>query len=517
MKIVTVEQMRELERRAVDAGVPEDSLMESAGLAVARRVTQLMDGVRGKRVVVLVGGGNNGGDGLVAARYLADWGALVTLYMTSPRRREDKFEACRARRVRIVEASDDPEQLELGSSVPLSDVVLDAVLGIGGEPPLGDSLRAPFELLRSVKQAQPELRYVALDIPTGVGANGACDDASFRADLTLTLGAPKVGLYRFPGAAYAGLVEVLGIGLPEGAGDDLPIDLADLDTVSRLLPRRPLDSHKGTFGNLLLLAGSRRFIGAPVLAASAAYRTGAGLVTLAAPETASRLAGPHVLEQVHLPLPETPEGHVSASAGDAVASALAAAEAAVIGPGLGNVESVRDVLQSVLLSDSAPMRPVVLDADALNALSDTYEWWERLRAPAVLTPHPGEMARLLATSVASVEEDRVATALSAAARWRQVVVLKGAYTVIASPSGRASISPFANPALATAGTGDVLAGVIGSLLAQGLAPFDAAVAGVYIHAAAASRISSETGSSGLMASDLLPEIPRAMHAIRADG
>ena len=274
MKIVTVEQMRELERRAVDAGVPEDSLMESAGLAVARRVTQLMDGVRGKRVVVLVGGGNNGGDGLVAARYLADWGALVTLYMTSPRRREDKFEACRARRVRIVEASDDPEQLELGSSVPLSDAVLDAVLGIGGEPPLGDSLRAPFELLRSVKQAQPDLRYVALDIPTGVGADGACDDASFRADLTLTLGAPKVGLYRFPGAAYAGLVEVLGIGLPDGAGDDLPIDLADIETVSRLLPRRPLDSHKGTFGSLLLLAGSRRFIGAPVLAASAAYRTG---------------------------------------------------------------------------------------------------------------------------------------------------------------------------------------------------------------------------------------------------
>ena len=226
MKIVTVEQMRELERRAVDAGVPEDSLMESAGLAVARRVTQLMDGVRGKRVVVLVGGGNNGGDGLVAARYLADWGALVTLYMTSPRRREDKFEACRARRVRIVEATDDPEQLELGSSVPLSDAVLDAVLGIGGEPPLGDSLRASFELLRSVKQAQPELRYVALDIPTGVGANGACDDASFRADLTLTLGAPKVGLYRFPGAAYAGLVEVLGIGLPDGAGAWLIAPLA---------------------------------------------------------------------------------------------------------------------------------------------------------------------------------------------------------------------------------------------------------------------------------------------------
>lgn len=515
MKIVTVQQMRALERRAVEAGISEDSLMETAGLSVAGRIGQMFDRVRGTRVVVLVGPGNNGGDGMVAARYLADWGALVTLYMTAVRRRDDKFEDCRARRVRVVEGADDIGYLQLASYVSLADVVVDAVLGIGADRPLNDTLRSVFEEVGRLKREQPSLRYVALDVPTGVDADsGWTDAACFNATTTLTLGAPKAGLFRFPAAACIGELEVVPIGLPDEIDDDITLELDDETAIAHLMPERPLDGHKGSFGSVLLVAGSRRFIGAPVLAATAAYRSGAGLVTLAAPETASRLAGPGVVEQVHLPLPETADGHASADGAGILRDAIAKASAAVIGPGLGDVESVRSLLQALLLTEPAIETPVVMDADALNALSQTYRWWESLSPPTVLTPHPGEMGRLLSRSVSEVQDDRIDTAQAAAARWGQVVVLKGAHTVIAAPDGRISVSPFSNPALATAGTGDVLSGIIGSMLAQRVETYDAARIGVYLHGKAGERVSGWTGSSGLLASDLLSEIPAVAKELR---
>ncbi|MDA1035764.1 MAG: NAD(P)H-hydrate dehydratase [Chloroflexi bacterium] len=515
MKLVTVEQMRDLEKRAVESGISEDSLMETAGLSVARRIGQMFVSIRGTRVVVLVGPGNNGGDGMIAARYLADWGALVTLYMTAMRRRDDKFEDCRARRVRVVEADDDIGQLQLASYVSLADVVVDAVLGIGADRPLNDTLRTVFEEVGRLKREQPSLNYVAVDVPTGLDADsGWIDDACFNATITLTLGAPKIGLFRFPGAAVTGDLEVVSIGLPGEIDGDIRLDLDDERAIAPLLPDRPLDGHKGSFGSVLLIAGSRRFIGAPVLAATAAYRSGAGLVTLAAPETTSRLAGPSVLEQVHLPLPETAEGHASADGAGILRDAIGKASAAVIGPGLGDVESVRSLLQALLLTEPPIMTPVVMDADALNALAQTYRWWESLTAPAVLTPHPGEMSRLLSRTVSNIQDDRIETAKAAAVQWGQVVVLKGAHTVIAAPDGRTSVSPFSNPALSTAGTGDVLSGIIGGLLAQRLGPYDAARLGVYLHGKAGERVSAWTGPSGLLASDLLPEIPAVAKELR---
>jgi len=523
MKIVTCAQMRQLEERAVAAGVPLDTLMESAGLAVARRIVRLLDGVRGKRVVVLVGPGNNGGDGMVAARYLADWGALITLYMTSGRRREDKFEECRSRQVRVVEAADDPDQMQLASYVPLADLVVDAVLGIGAgnARPLDGSIGAALTAVGDVQRRQPALRVVAIDVPTGLNADsGACDDACIEAAITLTLGAPKIGLFRFPGARVAGRIEAISIGLPDGIDGGLAIDLADDASVSAVLPARRIDAHKGSHGSLLVVAGSRSFVGAPVLTAAAAYRAGAGLVTLAAPETVYRIAATGLLEQVHLPLPETERGNLGPTAVGTTRAALEAATAAVVGPGLGSDESVRLFLESLLLSDpdsrgAAPETPIVLDADALNALAVTYGWWKRMRAPAVLTPHPGEMARLTGRAISDVQDFRIETASEAASTWGQVVVLKGALTVVASPDGRVTISPFSNPALATAGTGDVLAGIIGALMAQGAGPYDAAVAGVYAHAKAAETLRERLGDGGMLASDLLLEVPPAMQALRA--
>ncbi len=518
MKVVTVEQMRRIEQRSDDAGVSLDSLMENAGLSVARRTTQLLDGVRGKRVIVLVGRGNNGGDGMVAARYLSDWGALVTLYMTSPRRREDKFEECRTRRVRVVEGQDDQDQWALSNYLPLTDLVMDAVLGTGQDGPLDQSLRALFTKICETQRAGQGFKLVAVDVPTGVNADtGVVDDACPRMDLTITLGAPKVGLFQFPAADYVGQLETVSIGLPDGVDTDVSLELADGPLVASLLPARPLDSHKGTFGHLLVAAGSREYVGASVLTCLGAYRAGAGLVTLASPSGVYQLAASQMAEATYLPLDETPEGHIAPAGARAVRQALAGATAGVMGPGLGHSEAVRAFIQATLLADPPTETPVVLDADALNALAETPRWWERLHGPAVLTPHPGELSRLLRSTVPAVQADRLNAARQAAEAWGQVVVLKGAHTVVAGPEGQATLSPFANPALASGGTGDVLSGVIGALLAQGLSPYNAAVAGVHLHGSAGEQVRSELGDAGLIATDLLLELPRVMRALRAGG
>ncbi len=490
--------------------------MESAGLTVARSIAHRLDGVRSKRIVVLVGPGNNGGDGMVAARYLADWGAVVTLYMTTARRREDKFEECRERRCRVVEASEDLECWQLGSYVSLADLVLDAVLGIGAHPGLDPVLRAIFESVGQMREHSPRPLFVALDLPTGVDADtGECDDASFNADVTIALGAPKVGLLQFPGAGHTGMLETLQIGLPEGVDDGLPLDLVDAPLAGGLLPVRHADGHKGSFGNVAVVGGHRRYLGAPVLAASAAYRVGAGLVSLAAPEGVSRIAATQLVEQVHAPLGETAEGGVSAEAAGVAREVLSAASAAVVGPGLGTEESSASFLRALLLTEPAFHTPVVLDADALNVLANVYGWPPLLAAPAVLTPHPGEMGRLLGRPAHEVQQDRRGAAMASAEQWGQVVVLKGAHTVIAAPDGRVALSPFANPALATAGSGDVLAGIIGGLLAQGMERYEAAVAGVYLHGAAADRWSAVNGSGGMLASDLLTLLPRVTEDVRS--
>lgn len=515
MKVVTTDQMRTLEQRAIDAGVPEEALMENAGLGVARSIAQRIDGVRGKRVVVLVGPGNNGGDGMVASRYLADWGAVVTLYMTTSRRREDKFEECRERRLRVIEARDDLEHWQLGSYVSLADVVLDAVLGIGARSGLESNLLSVFDAIGQMKAQDHNPLFIALDVPTGLDADtGFCDEKCFPAAITYALGAPKMGLLQFPGAACVGELHTVPIGLPEGVEGDIGVDLADAPMVTSLMPERHRDGHKGSFGNVLVVGGSRHFIGAPILAAQSAYRSGAGLVTLASPESVYKVAAARLLEQVHLPLTETKTGGLSNAASQAARTAIELASAAVVGPGLGTTQSTIMFLRSLLLAAPAIGTPTVIDADALNILSSCYGWESQLSVPAVLTPHPGEMSKLLGRSVDALQANRVSTAIEAAELWQQVIVFKGAHTVIASPDGRVAISPFAVPALATAGTGDVLAGIIGGLLAQGLGRFEAAVGGVYVHGAAAEKWQAEHGTSGLLAGDLADYLPIAMQELR---
>ena len=517
MKIVTSEQMRRIETRSGEAGVSADTLMERAGLEVARGIRRHVGHLVGVRVVVLVGPGNNGGDGLVAARHLQAWGARTLAYICAARRSPDpELDAAVDAGVEVGQAADDHDLGQLREAVADAHAVLDSVLGTGRSRPIAEPLRSILTLLSESRARRPEMRVFALDLPTGVDADtGAVDEASPSADVTITLGYPKAGLYGFPAADLAGLVETVDIGIPPGLDDDVTLSLITPSWVAAALPERPRSAHKGTFGRVMIVAGSRRYVGAAYLAAMAAARVGAGLVTLAMPESLRNAVAAMAPEPTYLPLAESSPGVVSETAAAEVLESLSGYDALLAGCGLGQAQATRTMVEGVLFTD-AGLPPTVVDADGLNSLvaSGGAPWWERFPSRAIVTPHAGEMGRLVGTSADAVQRDRIGAASTAASKWNKVVVLKGAHTVVAQPDGGAMISPFVNPALASAGTGDVLAGAIAGLLSQGLATEQAAALGVYLQGAAGERVSERIGDTGLIASDLLDVLPGVVKDLR---
>ena len=358
---------------------------------------------------------------------------------------------------------------------------------------------------------------LAVDVPSGLDADtGACDAATPYADMTVTLGFPKVGLLLFPGAGRVGRLVVEDIGIPEELAADVDLGLLEAPWVASGLPVRPLDAHKGTFGATLVVAGSSRYVGAAGLASAAAVRSGAGRVTLATPRSLIPAIAPMVPEITYIPLEELDWGVVkSVEAAKQILAELPAFDSILIGCGLGQSPSVVDMVEQLLfgMPQNVSVR-LIIDADGLNILSRVPNWWRRIQADTVVTPHPGELRRLTDKSVDQIEGNRVKAAREAATGWRKTVLLKGAYSVIATPDGRAYINPFANASLATAGTGDVLAGIIAGLMAQGLTGEQAAAVGAYVHGEAGDLRRAEIGDSGLAASDLLPLIPQAMRKLR---
>jgi NAD(P)H-hydrate epimerase len=516
MKIVTSDGMRALERRCEEAGVSTDALMEQAGLAVARVAWREVGSQAGAGVLVLVGPGNNGADGLVAARRLQEWGADVTAYLCAVRPLEDpKLLLATATGVAAVDGNSDRDSTSLQALLKETRLVVDAVLGTGQTRPIEPPLARVLAVVREQRSRRGDLRLLALDLPTGLSADtGDIDPAALTSDVTVTLGCPKAGLLRLPGAESVGRLVLADIGIPPHLTEESDLELLTTSTVRRLLPSRPLRAHKGSFGKVLVVAGSRSYVGAAYLASMGAARMGAGYVTLATPASVQPMVAAKLTEATYIPLPESSPGEVSP---DEAASLLHQSagdyDVLLLGCGLGQHPSTRDLVETLLISDNPLAMPMVLDADGLNILAATPRWWERLKAEAVVTPHPGEMARLLDSSIAEVEADRIVSARAAAAHWGVTVVLKGPFTLIASPQGRVRVSPFANPALATAGTGDVLAGVVASLMAQGCSTFDAASMGVYLHGAAGDLVTADLGQAGLIASDLLLALPRARKAI----
>lgn len=552
MKIVTTEEMRQLEQAADSSGVSYAQMMESAGRTVALACQKVLD-VTGRPILVLVGPGNNGGDGLVAARCLARAGAEVTCYIWKRKTEGDaNFTKVQELGLPLIWAEEDEDWKELRRRVGEAEVVIDALLGTGVDRPIGGTLRELLEvvgeIVRQREKGEGPLLFpsfpstpprfpliVAVDVPSGVNCDtGAVDSATLPADLTVTFGCPKVGQLRFPAAKVLGQLVVADIGIPPELLEPLKLELATGDMVRALLPQRPLNAHKGTFGRALLVVGSVNYTGAAYLAGAAATRVGTGLVTLALagplhPVIASKLG-----EATYLILPHE-LGVVAPDAIRVLAEKVGDYDALLLGPGLTQEEPTAEFVRRLLGLQSASrlrrigfltaeepeerlqLPPLVIDADGLNILARTEGWAERIPQGTILTPHPGELSRLTGRSVKEINERRIETAQEFAQEWNQVVVLKGAFTVVASPDGRTIVQPFANPGLASGGTGDVLAGAIVGLRAQGLEPFEAAVAGAYLHGLAGQLAREELGDMGMVAGDLVPRLPLAIRRLRDGG
>ena len=526
MKIVTADQMRRLEQACIPLGVSLDDLMERAGLEVARCARSLLGGAAGRRIVVLVGPGNNGADGFVAARHLQRWGAEVTAHVLGRRLQSDpKRELALHEGIFLHDITDEAYLPRLRHDLAGCALVIDAVLGTGRARPMEGVLYQAMTALRQVRGQQVRGRgnsphVLALDLPSGLDADtGKVDRACPPADVTASLGFPKAGHFRFPGADYVGRLEVLDIGIPERVApemsEELSLELMTAHAAAGGIPDRPLDSHKGTFGHALVMGGSRHFVGAAYLASQAAVRVGPGLVTVAAPQGIHPMLASKLSEVIHLPLPEDAEGRLCAASANACRDLLSRYDAVAIGCGMGRSDGGAELLRELLTAASARSCPLLIDADGLNNLSTIPRWWQAGSHPLVLTPHPGEMATLTGLTTAEVQEQRVEVAREYAAKWGTTVVLKGAYTVVASEDGRCYMSPFTNPGLASGGTGDVLSGIIVGLLAQGVAPADAALAGVYLHGMAAEDVRAELGEAGMLASDLLPKLPVVVRRLAA--
>ena len=519
MKIVTLKQMRRIEEKCASEGTSTDELMENAGLEVAKEARRALRSVAGVRVLVLVGPGNNGGDGLVAARHLRLWGAEVTAYlMLRALETDPKLRLAEEAGVVIRASLDGSCKEALDSELARARLVIDAVLGTGRARPLeGPIAEVMLRLGRAQSRRAGQMLVLALDLPTGMDADtGQVDQASPPADVTVALGYPKRGHFEFPAAANLGVLRVANIGIPEHLAEDIVIELLTDEWVRERLPERPLSGHKGTFGHTLIVAGSTHYVGAAYLASQGAARVGAGLVTLASPKgvypnLASKLGKGEV---IHLPLPEDDDGRFHPEAADLVKEQLRHYTSMVVGCGFGRSARLASFIKRLLLEETKPPVPVVIDADGLNNLSTIDGWWRDLTSPAVLTPHPGEMSTLSGVTTMDVQARRIDTVVEWSARWGQVLTLKGAFTAIAGPEGWCKVSPFANPGLASGGTGDVLSGVIGGLLAQGLSPEDAACCGVYLHGAAGEVIRQQMGDTGTLAGDLLKALPGAIKTIR---
>ena len=531
-KIFTVAEMVAAERAADASGVSYEEMMETAGMRVAEAVIE-RSMIDGRHVVVLVGPGNNGGDGLVAGRYLADAGAEVSFYLYKARdaQTDINFRFIREMDLPVVEAGQDQDYGELQRLLDRCDILIDALLGTGVARPIGGNLAGLMQVAKTVMadrqgkamqtqslnsiaklpQANPDFDAVpepfitAVDCPSGLNCDsGALDELTIAADLTVTFAGPKRGHFRFPGAGACGELVVADINikdtLPEVAA--VQLELATPELARSLLPERPLQGHKGTFGTVLVAAGSEHYWGAPILSGSGAYRAGAGLVALAVPEVIRATVAGRLPEATYPPVPAARV--LDAESAEFLLSGSFTFQAMLVGPGMGPAESFMDFL----LASGRDLPPLLVDADGLNILSRQEAWYEKMPANSVLTPHPGEMARLLKRTPAELKRmDRVEVAGQAAEEWGQIVLLKGAYTTVAAPDGRRTLLPFANPLMAMGGSGDVLSGIIAAYLAQGAAPYEAAVLGGYMHGAAAQLASGVYGRAGLLSGELADWVP----------
>ena len=515
MKLATAQDMRKIDELAVkDYGLAIAQLMEAAGAAVVEAMEETWEDLPEKAVGVLCGKGNNGGDGLVAARLLKHKKASVVVILTgdeedlSPEAK-NQYHKAKAAKVPIIPLLESAGMTMARAALEECDLLIDALFGTGLSRPIEGINR---ELIQAAKGLGKPV--VAVDIPSGLSADsGSPMGETLPAQMTVTFGLSKIGFYTPIGASFTGRVVVDDIGIPPELlnAPFLRHELTEKEMVQKVLPKYDENTHKGTRGRLVVVAGATGLTGAAALSAYGAQRIGAGLVTVACPESLIPILGAKLTEPMTAPVPEVEGGFLSLKAAGRILHLTTNVNAVVIGPGIGRHRETGQLLREILTKLTVPM---VVDADALNLLGGQLDIFRAVRVPVVLTPHPGEAAWLLKTTINEVEQNRVKVAKQIAEGYNVTVVLKGRFTVIASPDARVRINPTGNRGLATGGTGDVLSGIIGGLLAQRMAPFEAATAGVYLHGLAGERASRRLGPDGLLAGDLLPILPRLLRQFK---
>ncbi|HTO12339.1 MAG TPA: NAD(P)H-hydrate dehydratase [Candidatus Binatia bacterium] len=516
LPVFTADEMRGVDQRAIrELGIPGATLMENAGRGAAERIVAALPvlglGRRGVRVVIVCGKGGNGGDGFVVARHLKRAGHRVRVFLVAApdELRGDAALKYREMERRAIRAHVVRDDAVLARALADADLVVDALLGTGarGAP-------AP-PLARAIEQINAGGRpVVALDIPSGLSADGDVPDGPVvRAALTTTFAGLKRGLLVGQGPDLAGRVQVVDIGVPAAeVARGVDTFALETDDVARHFPPRPRETHKGSYGHLLLVAGSVGKSGAAALAARAAMRAGAGLVTVATASSAQPAVAALLLEVMSEPLPETAAGSVALKARDRLHDLLQGRDALALGPGLGLDQDTQALARALVFESRCPC---VVDADALTALAGHLDRLRGAPAARCLTPHPGEMARMLGVSVADVQRDRLRTVRQFATGWGVHVVLKGATSVIGTPEGTVLLNPTGNPGMASGGTGDVLTGVVGAFLARGLAPAAALASAVYLHGLAGDVAAARHGQESLIASDVIEALPPAFAGLRA--
>ncbi len=505
MKLATRDIVREIDRISIEEyGIQGLILMENAGRAVAEVVLDEFPKV--KRVAIFAGGGNNGGDGFVVGRHLMNKGLDVTTYLTvDPKKYKGdaliNFQALSKIGGEII-------RLNNGfAGYKGADLIVDALFGTGLDREVDGFYREVIDYINS--QAVPR---IAVDIPSGLDSDtGFPLGVSVKADVTVTFVLPKIGLAIYPGINYAGKVYVVDITTPKFLEEDIPFELITYETVSGILKPRHPNTHKGTYGHLFILAGSPGKTGAATLAALGGLRVGTGLVTIGIPKSLNPIMEEKTTEAMTEPLPETENttlGKVSIEAAKRIISARKTALA--IGPGISTAAETGEFFFEILRSSSLPM---VVDADGITLLAQNLNILKKLKAPLVLTPHPGEMSRLIGKTGDEIQKSRISVARDFSSMYNVYTVLKGARTVISTPDGRVFINPTGNPGMASGGMGDVLTGVIGGFLAQGYDPADACILGVFAHGFAGDIIARKKGEAGIIASDIAEILPETLREI----
>jgi len=516
MKLANAEEIRRLDRVAIeDYRIPGLLLMESAGAGTVKVMVERFGDLTGRTVAIIAGPGNNGGDGLVIARHVLQRGGLPLVFLLT---KPEKLKGEAAVNLEIVGnleiplfMADDREKIKsLTNCLPDCDLIVDAIFGTGLTRKPAGHYAAAVEIINS--SCCP---VISVDLPSGLNSDtGQLLGTGVRAMLTTTYGLAKPGLFLGHGPEHTGALEIIDIGLPPKAlvYANLQTELLEAESIQNWLPPRPATSHKGSFGHLLVVAGSHGLSGAALLCARGAMRSGAGLVSLAAPERLQTIFATALPEAMTIPLPTSDAGQVTPNDLRSILTAARDKSAMVLGPGLGQDNGTGEVVAELYHQLEIPL---VVDADGLNLLAKRGTDLSDAPAPRILTPHPGEMSRLTGTSVARIQSDRLGTAREFATLHKIFLVLKGNGTVIASPEGKLAINVTGNPLLATGGSGDVLAGLLGGLLSQGLSPWESAALAIFVHGRAADRrLELDRISSGLLASELADQVPWVMAELR---